>query len=188
MKYFLSCSLFLSVLACETTEPKVSTTLYDMRSSYRPYQQVLNRNSRSATVFSNYESLYVLNVAGFTPEFYEAFSNALNERLRSSEMLKEIKSNSSFFVSIYSPNDEYNDLSNQKLWEFILSVDGKEYKSKLVKKVKDRDAWSPFFTFMNRWSNEFLVVFEIPEEDKAPEHAKRTLSLSNSKAKTQMIW
>lgn len=188
MKYFFLFSLALCLLACETSEPKVSTTLFDVKPTYEPYQKVLNKNSRSTTVFSNYESLYMLNVAGFTPEFYDAFTSALKERLRSTDMLVDIRTNSSFFVSIFSPNEEYNDLSNPKLWEFILTVDGKEYKSKLVKKIKDREAWTSFFTFMNRWSNEFLIVFEIPETDGVPENAKRALSLSTSKVKTQMIW
>lgn len=188
MKYLFHTALFLVLVACETTGPQVTTTLHNTKASYEPYEETMEKNSRSETVFANYEQLYVMNVAGFTTEFYDSFTNALNERLRSTAMLADIRVNSTYFVSIFSPDLEYNDLGNARLWEFILTVDGREYRSSIVRKIIDRDAWAPFFSFMNRWSNEYLIVFEVPESDQVPSDAKRTLTLANSKAKTEMVW
>lgn len=188
MKHVFTSILLLLSLGCQTPEDRVSTTLFHAKPTREPYQKTMEKYSRETTVFSNYETLYMLNGTVFSTEFYEEFRKAVNERFLELNVLKDIQENATFFVSIFSPNNEYNDLSNKRIWEFNMQVGDKTYRSKLVKQIKEKESWYAFFPYINRWSSDFVISFEIPEGESIPSDSKFTLSLANAEAKTLMVW
>ncbi len=189
MKWFLFATMYLLV-ACQTPElaTGVETVVYDLEPETRSYQDVLKKYLRSDTVFSNYETLYVLNVTAFLPEFQQAFKKMNEERFSELDLLKNIKSAPLFFVSIYSPHDDLNNLSNGKIWEFVLKVGIREFPVKVITKLNDKDTWSSFFPFINRWSSDYLLTFDIPDFDKSGAPDQLSLLLTNARAKTSISW
>jgi len=179
---------FLALSSCQTPEPeyKVSNTVFNIQDQDRPYEIVFKKHLRTTTVFFRYETLYILNAAFFSDALYDAFEKASRERFSSLNLLKNVNRNGSFVVSIFAPGDDYNDLSNDKVWEFSLKVDDKIYHAKTVKKIKDKYAWAPFFPFIDRWSTDFIISFDTPSDEVAI--GDRQFALSNSKAKTIMSW
>ncbi len=188
MKYLVCCLLLFSISGCQTprTNHNVNTVAFTTNPEPPPYARSLRKYSRTTTVFSNYETLYMLNVTAFSTEFYEAFEKTQNERFLAMNMLKGLKKNACFFVSIYSPNEEYNNLTNSHLWEFVLNVGANKYSSISIKKVANKDAWYPFFPYINRWSSDYIISFEVPNSDEIK--PPMTLSLGTSQVKTVMEW
>ena len=190
MKWSHFTTILALLTSCQSPEPVngVQTVVYDMNQGTRSYQTVLKKYWRTETVFSNYETLYVLNVAAFLPEFQQAFKKVNDERFSGLDLLKNVKSRPSFFVSIYSPKDELTILTNDRIWEFVLKVGIREFPVKAVTKLKDKDAWSTFFPFVNRWSTDYLLSFDVPNIDQLTGESPISLMLSNAKAKTAIHW
>ncbi len=185
-KLLLVCGLFLS--ACETPiHNGVQTVVYEMDPGTQSYQEVFKKYWRSETVYSNYETLYMINVAAFYPEFTQALNKANIERFHGLKLLKGL-SNSTFFVSIYSPHDELNNLANTHIWEFVLKIGMLEHTAATVTKIRDKDTWGPFFPFSNRWTSDYLVSFDLKDAQTLSSDTPLSLSLTNSKAKTVMSW
>lgn len=181
------CTFVLS--NCQTPDhtPNVKTSKYASQNLEDWYQKAYENYTRNETVYYNYETLYTISATYFSTDFYSSFTSLKNEKYIGKEYRREIKAGKSFLISIFSPNNAYNKLKDEQLWTLRLDIEGKEYPVKTLKKIEQKNSWYVFFPYLNRWSSDFIVVFDVPEEVFHSEQ-KVTLKLSNTKAHTEMKW
>lgn len=69
------------------------------------------------------------------------------------------------FLSIYTPDRPYQRLDDAKVWTFELSLGDKKYIPMLVKRAAQKStekvAFEGFFPYINSWSTEYFVLFEL---------------------------
>jgi hypothetical protein len=90
--------------------------------------------------------------------------------------LDEARSQTTFFVMLYTDKDENNDLDKLKnFWNIFLDVDGKRLMPKSVKKVYENKArLQDRYSYLNPWGKSYIVTFAVP----AGEITTRTSTLT----------
>ncbi len=188
MKIFLMSFVFAMLFACQTNEPNlISNTVYKVDKKDPSYQEVFKKYTHSTTVYSNYETLYFLNVTALLPDFREPLKEAMKARVMQLDKSIDSQDNLSFVVSIFSPNNDFNDMTDSRFWTFVLKVNDKEIPLNSIKKIKDKPSWHPYITYINQWSYDFLISFKIPSSVQI-RGQKIDFVLANSEAKTIMTW
>lgn len=187
MRPIIAITLALSLSSCDAPRSPVSNTVFDSMDSSPTYRNAFKGATQSTTIYSKYEKLYTINASFLSREFYSALRETMAERTTNMELLQTLRSNQSLMVSIFSPSEEFNDLSNSRLWDFTLTVNGVVYRAKTVTKIKEKESWYPFFPYISRWSSDFLIVFDIPDSETAT-NGPFTLTLGSSETKTLMTW
>lgn len=150
------------------------------------YQKTLSNFTRKVSVFDGVDTVYYLNVTFFSQPFIEAFSKNLNSETSSHPpVLAGIIKKTNFFVSVFSPNKDANDLSEPKLWTVNLKFQGQTYKPQSIVIQKKKAEWNMYFPYINNWSSDFIVSFDLPIEATQTKNTME-LSISNSEARTDL--
>ena len=100
-------------------------------------------------------------------------------------MMEGLKVNLGFFVSRFSPDFEFSKLEDSKRWECLLKIGDKEFRPTAIKYLKEKDRWYSFYPYVNRWSNEYLIIFSPPQDLGT---GPVVFSVANVLAKTVMTW
>ena len=189
MKILILIISIFSFASCHTLEESSGvSTSFVHKNEQKPYNQTLEKNLRTTTVYYNYETLYVVSASMLSSQFYEALSNRVRDHYQSMDVLKNFTINSTVFLSIFSPDYELNDVSNNRIWELFLEIDGRKYPVKSVRKVKEKGAWYSFFPYINNWTTDFIITFDIPESEKLPATSNFIFTMVNSQTRTTMRW
>lgn len=178
------------MISCQTgsENKEITTSFLETHKDQKPYNRVLEQYLRSTTVYYNYETLYMVSASMLSSPFYEALSRRVADHYQSTEVLKNFTVNATVFLSIYAPDYDLNDLANKRVWELFIEINGKKYPVKSVKKVKEKESWYAFFPYINHWTTDFIIIFDVPESEKLPPDSKFTFSMINSQTKTTMKW
>ena len=86
-----------------------------------------------------------------------------------------------------------SDLDDERLWNIQLQQEkGPLLKPDLVRKMKPKERWSPFFPAISKWSKEYLILFDSPTQAISTIDSVRgtntKLILSNPDAQVKIHW
>ena len=77
-------------------------------------------------------------------------------------------------------------------WNIFFTTKEGDIKPVVVKKLNDKLRWTPFFDFVDPWSQEYLVVFDAPagsgNSPELVEKNKVTLTFANADAQVSLVW
>ncbi len=111
-----------------------------------------------------------------------------NEEKYKDEKTKAISKHATttdFFVSFYTPERKYNDLSqNKTLWKIFLDVDGKRYEGKATKVKLLLTEIQMLYPYHNRWSTPYILTF--PVATSLVEGKRAVLTLTGSISSPQL--
>lgn len=159
----------------------------------RAFDQALEKASKTRSVFSNFETRYILTAVYISPEFRTAFANRLTKVYKKADVeLGEIGSKAGFLVSLQVFDDTRSDLTNPQHWTVVLNGADGPIRPLLIKPLMDKERWRAFFPFIDLWSREFLVVFDVPGIDantpKLVEKSGVSITFANADAHVDLKW
>lgn len=173
----------------QTVESGVS--LNDTVHEDSAYKKALDKETRSKDVIDDFETRYKIRATHFSPDFRAAFVDRLKRILLQNEpglALPEGKVN--FFVSIFTPERGKDDLNNPNYWTILLKTPQGDVKPASVRKINDKTRWSPFFDYVNDWSNEYFIEFDSPQGQDAQMVAPNNVQVTfaNADARVVLTW
>ena len=187
--------LFLAIYftACTTpSENKIELNLAPQDDQV--YFSALEKATRTANVFHDFETEYKVQVTLFSSDF----KTALRERHKNilildSSAFDEASSKLGFLISIFAPDSNMIELDNTSHWTILSSSGANQLlKPILLRKIEDKIRWKNYFHYINKWSQEWLVVFDAPSVSSDPgklvEPLKTTLTLATGNAKMTFSW
>lgn len=178
-------ALFAFALSCTHSESSyIESESYKTVYSDQDYLRELEFASKDTSVFHDFDTLYTLNVTFFSRSFKGVYDKRVQERFNHTPKLEEIEGKLAFFVSIFSPRRDFINLSEDKVWEISLKNGAQQLKPVRIQKLTKKEEWLPFFPYVNRWSREYVVIFDPVEG--APEDVN--LRISSLYAQTVMRW
>jgi hypothetical protein len=165
-------TLLLSCAGCETSSSNnvegVSISVYP-EVEKTPYGAALRTYSRKASALNGFDTLYYLHATYLADPFKQEFEKRRKNILGDKDSpFMPAQGKVAVFVSVYSPTRELNDMTDPKLWTLELQTEAGTVMAKTVTKMKNKYEWQSYFPYIDSWSSEFLVVFDVPEEDQMP--------------------
>ena len=159
------------VLSSCQTSPGNSTTKVEMLPTVEQdtkYEKAWRRASRSTTVYRDFETKYTIEATYLSPEFRSAFAERAERFAKSKlQFLEESSEKSGFFVTIFSPDSKVDDLADQEHWTIQFQDGEKMLRPAFIRRLADKERWKNFFPGVNRWSSEYMVVFDSPSRSTA---------------------
>jgi hypothetical protein len=157
------------------------------------FDQALQKAAKTRSVFSDFETRFILTAVYISPEFRAAFSKRLEKVYKKSDVeLGEIGSKAGFLVTLQVFDDTRADLTNPEHWTVLLDSEGGPVRPILIKPLADKERWRAFFPSINQWSHDFLVVFDVPGVDantpKLVEKSDVSLTFANADAQVALTW
>lgn len=188
--YFL---LSLATTACITSGgAKVSQqpTIKDDKQ----YHEALTKFSRRVEIVQNFENVANVSVTLLSPGFVESFSNRFQTLFGQDQPFSDNPGERTiFFVSIFAPSRAALELDNASVWSLSLQSGKEVVKPMTIKKLTQKERWQPFFSDVNQWSMEYMVVFDkklaagVSNKEMVKSETIQ-LVLANAQAKVAMDW
>lgn len=148
--------------------------------------------SRDVKVVDNFETKFHLTATYLSPDFRAAFARRFEKLFDAPQpFLEEATNKAGFFVTIFSPDRDGYDLTNDQLWTIQLKTAERAHKPVLIKKLDKKHRWTPFFPAVHSWSEEFLILFDTPSvslDEKLVNKNNLSLHFANADAKVQLKW
>lgn len=132
------------------------------------YAPVLERWTRKMTVFSQFQNKIEISAVLLNDRMRKAVGERL-ARLRGGAEGVSIFSDSQgnnrlgMLVSVYTPESTYLNFDDKLLWSLSLRVGPSSQAPLFVRRVYDKTTLEPFFSGIHRWSQDYLLVFDFPE-------------------------
>ncbi len=191
-KAFFSLVVPLYLSACVTSK-EADVKVSKSPSEDRDFDQALEKATRHRTIFKDFETRYVIDVTYLSPEFRSSFAKRLDEIYKRGEIeLGQFGQKAGFFVSLHSFDETRTDLSNNQHWSVYLKTNTGNVKPMLIKPLFDKERWRAFFPSVNMWTQDFLVIFDIPSIDtdtpKLVEKNPVTVIFANADAQMELVW
>ncbi len=184
-------ALLLTATACvHNNDLQVSKSpAPDDDSDYYPVYESFTRNVQ---IYVDFETRFHLTSTFLSPEFRQAYAKRYQRMFESPQpALQEASDKTGFFVTIFSPAPQTLDLEDEGLWSIILKSPAGESKPVLVRRLDNKDRWEPFFVNVNKWTREYLVLFDAPSNETSERLvAKKSINLvfANADAKVTLQW
>lgn len=158
-----------------------------------PYAAIFEKSTRSRAVFKDFENRYQIVTTYLSPEFRSAFTERLTRVYKTGAgEFEEANAKAGFFVSLNAPFDERTDLANQHHWSVLLKTGDGLIKPVLVKKLTDKERWRAFFSSVNSWTHDYLIVFDAPAVNPgSPELVEKTtinIIFANADGQVSLTW
>jgi hypothetical protein len=132
------------------------------------YAPVLERWTRKTHVFSQFQNKIEISGVLLTDQMRKAVGERL-ARLRGGTEGMSVLSDSSggnrlgLLVSVYTPESAYLNFDDKSLWSLSLRVGPTQQAPVFVRRVFDKTTLEPFFSNIHLWSQDYLLVFDFPE-------------------------
>lgn len=177
-----SCSHFQEVTIEKSNLPHEDSEYFDVYEDF----------TRDVEIYSNFATKYHLSATLMSGEFRQAYSKR-HKNLYVSEQpsIVESSNQTGFFVTIFSPNMEEADLNDELLWTIKMKKDDQEFKPSLVRRLNHKNRWKPFFINVNKWTREYLILFDTPSTETSKQLVARknlSLVLANADARIKLAW
>ena len=190
MKSFFLSLIFL-IGSCQSSQQKI--ILHDEVDSDAEYNPVYREHTRQNNVYRDFESIYIVHATYLSKDFQLAFKKRFNALHASDEDSFELEPNQfGFFVSIFVPETNMSDLRDKKLWKIYINIAGARLEPSLVRPLRQKHQWSPFFPYINKWSQEYLIVFDsFQQAVSGSSHdlsSKVMMSITNLDARVDLTW
>ncbi len=132
------------------------------------YAPVLERWTRKANVFSQFQNRIEVSAVLLADEMRRAVGERLSRLRGSSDGLSVLSDSSGgvrlgVLVSVYTPENPYLNLDDKTLWSLSLRIGPTQQPPMYVRRVFDKTTLEPFFSHIHRWSQDYLLVFDFPE-------------------------
>ncbi|MFK7825358.1 MAG: hypothetical protein AB8G05_14480 [Oligoflexales bacterium] len=176
-----------------TSGSNVAIKLHPSLNDDYAYLEILEKDTRSTEVYDNFETKFHIHATYLSPQFRRAFDKRLSYLMKEAPFsLGEASSNTGFFISVFAPEDKRVNLNNQNLWTISMKNKNKKYFPTVVRALSDKERWEVFFSHVNKWSKEFIIMFDVPSiTPQSPDLVAKDqlkLLLSNSDASVMMTW
>ncbi len=190
-KALLIPTVLILSFACSFNNSNI--TLFGPAADDRDFNRELTIATKGADIFQAFETKYFLRVTYLSLDFRKALEKRVETLyLQNQVSFSEAQSKTGFFVSIFSPEGAKIDLDNNKLWTIIAEGTGFRAPPLSIRKLKEKDRWQPFFPYITKWSQEYLVLFDNPSNAKdalnVADNIPLKLTFSNSDAKVSFSW
>jgi hypothetical protein len=157
------------------------------------YDPILQKSTRTKSVFKDFENRYQIVTTYLSPEFRGAFSQRLTKvYMTGAGEFEEANSKAGFFVSLNAPFEDRTDLSNPQHWSVLMKTPDGLIKPVVVKKLTDKERWRAFFGSVNSWSHDYLIVFDAPGVNPASADLveKTTINIvfANADGQVSLTW
>ncbi len=159
----------------------------------RSYMKVYDASSHTYKVITDFETRYIITATYLSPDFRTAFAKRYEQLFKDPQpVLEEASDKAGFFVTIFSPTRDGYDLENNQLWNIQMELRDQKLKPVLVRRLRDKERWTPFFADVNMWSKEYLVLFDTPSvTPSSPDLVEKnpiTLNFANADAQVKFHW
>jgi hypothetical protein len=162
---FLCITLAASVVglaACTSTKGDVTAAIPPEPLSDDAYAPVYDKWFRKVSLVDQFQKRLDASAVLFTDDMRKAYAERWvrirGDREAEIEALAGGKL--AVFVSVFTPETDYLDLDNSQLWSHSLQLGAQGASPVAVKRLFAKSAFSPFFPFVNRWTSDFLVLFD----------------------------
>ena len=187
--------MFLSAIALSGCVQTLSSAV-DLNTPVeddRPYMKVYDGSTRTHKVIKDFETRYTVTATYLSPDFRTAFAKRYEQLFKDPQpVLEEASSKAGFFVTLFSPTADGYDLENTQLWNIHLELRDQKLKPVLVRRLRDKERWTPFFVDVSPWSKEYLVLFDTPSvTPSSPDLVEKnpiSLNFSNADAHVKFNW
>lgn len=174
--------LNLGLGSCATTESK-NVSVVESPFSDKAYFPVYKSHTIDYDIVENFLTNLTISTTLIDENFIQAFSLRHEKIFKEKNVVLSAKSNKvSYFISMYSPDRVAMKLQSKDMWNIYLKVGDQKITPYKFKRMRPKSKWSKFFPVINFWSKEFLLVFELPENN----IDKRKLELFLAGPKGQM--
>lgn len=186
MKFIiLSISLIFS-MACSTATKVGHFEKPSMTDS--DYTELIEKFTRKAEKYDGFQNLYNIQATFLNTEVYSALIDRqrFNKQLSTSESQKlrekafrHMSTETHFFVSYYSPEKSLRHLDRgDALWKIYLERDGRRFEAKISRYPGVKFNTQDLFSFHSRWSQGYLLRFNVPTSAVESSDAKLIFSSS----------
>lgn len=172
---------------------EADVTITESPTEDQSFDKALEKAAKTRSVFSDFETRFILTAIYISPEFRAAFSKRLEKVYKKSDVeLGEIGSKAGFVVTLQVFDDTRADLTNPQHWTVLLNREDGPVRPILIKPLADKERWRAFFPSINQWSHDFLVVFDAPGVDantpKLVEKSPVSVTFANADAQIALTW
>ncbi len=141
----------------DSTHLQTPTPVPDDSDYYQSYTQA----SQQFDFIDHFETKYKVHITQLTPAFRTALAKRHEQIfLEPQPLLTEASQKTAFFVTLYSRDHNLADIADERLWTVQLRTGTSVLKPSLIKPIKPKERWAPFFPDINVWSSEYLVLFD----------------------------
>ncbi len=155
----------LGLGSCATTNSK-NASVVGSPFSDDAYFPVYKSHTRDYDLIENFLTNLTISTTLMDEDFIEAFSARHEKIFQEKNVLLSSKPNKAkYFISMYSPDRVALKLQSKDMWNIYLKVGDKKITPSRFKRMRPKTKWSQFFPVINFWSKEFLVEFELPEDN-----------------------
>lgn len=170
---------FLAVVlgACVTSQAEFELPAAAAADS--EYYPVMKKWQRSVEVNQKFQKRIDVNAVLFTEEMRRAYS-ARSERIRGeSRELSDMEGGKmGILVSFYTPDGAYAELDNRDLWNIRVRDDQNQFMPAAVKYITKKSLFEANFPFVNKWTREYLIVYEPVAGETGSESLKVSQSIT----------
>lgn len=150
------------------------------------YEETIEANSAGDKVFQglyqNFEFRLTLmsksiitSIIDRKAQLYQWDEATRNEKLQS--MLSKNEGKTPMFMSFFTANRNDNNLDSKKsIWMVYLDTQGKRFAGKVTRNNDHASELKSLFSYHNRWSTAYEVVFDTPVETFVKEGSKITIT------------
>ncbi len=186
LRFLLSLAAWLTVCAACTT-PENRYVIGDATVPMGDYTDIIQKWTSEAKVYSGIVSTFQVSSTMLSSEIlnHQVFRDARTAHLTKDQYLDlrkkaddDSKTETSFFVALYTDKTETNDLNKPKTsWNIFLDVNGKRVMPKSIKLVFDkRDALLNRYPYLTPWSKQYMVTFPVKLDDAMEKPVTLTLA------------
>lgn len=193
-KFFIFCFIYLIHFLSCTTSQHQEIEFKDAPQDDRPYFLALEKATRSADIYQNFETDYKMQATLFSPAFKEALrTRHRNLMLTDNSAFEETSTKLGFLVSIFAPDSNTIELDNKTHWTVLASSGAnKDLRPIIMRRMEDKTRWKNYFHYINKWTQEWLIVFDTPsvnlDAGRLVEAQKIVLTLATGDVKTTFAW
>ncbi len=148
--------------ACVSSpEPEISHPLNALDDP--DFAPILKAVTQHFDVIENFETKYQVHITHLTPPFRESMSRRY-ERIFGEPLTQvaEASQKVGFFVTLFTGNRDLIDLDNKDVWTIKLESGATKLDPSRIERLRPKERWAPFFPDINKWSQEYLVLFDLP--------------------------
>lgn len=182
LSQFLNLLLLGTLLSCSSIPKKITTN--DTLTEDGNYYPVYEKFTKKYEIVNNFETHHIIQVTFLHPDFLKELSNRHKKLYRDNQSIfQDASEKYGYFISSYSKFVDSADLAQKEYWNIKMTSKDKKTEPVILKELKNKEKWKPFFTNISPWTREYLVIFDIPiseNSNKLVESVKNFLSISNS--------
>lgn len=156
-------------LGCTSVPEGGSVSIPPAAAADKDFEQVLGKWHKTVRVYDQLQNRIELHAVLFSEEMRQAFI-ARWKRVRGDtevRIAQEFGGKLAFFVSLYTPDESFMSLDNQNLWSIKMRFGDEVLAPTSVLRLYEKPMYQSFFDFIDKWSAEYLVVFDVSDVEAA---------------------